>query len=268
MVNGTLVNDLLPNPSVYLRIIRFLAILIIGIILTRAAIVPVIRRVLRKREAGTETIHSVVSLTSVIGYFLSFTIALQAANFGSIVTILGAMTAALVVAMGFGMRDQISNIVAGFLIYGSNPFIVGDYIKSQTAEGVVESIDLVSTTLSGSSSQKIVVPNAQLTTEELRNYTKASRTKASIRVTLPLEQLVEGTELLKDLVDKRSEVLDDPAPDIFYSETDGEVYAEIHFSLETSRNAKEIKSDILEDFTRQMVEAGLADMGDLDENEG
>ena len=178
------------------------------------------------------------------------------------------MTAALVVAMGFGMRDQISNIVAGFLIYGSNPFIVGDYIKSQTAEGVVESIDLVSTTLSGSSSQKIVVPNAQLTTEELRNYTKASRTKASIRVTLPLEQLVEGTELLKDLVDKRSEVLDDPAPDIFYSETDGEVYAEIHFSLETSRNAKEIKSDILEDFTRQMVEAGLADMGDLDENEG
>lgn len=209
-----------------------------------------------------------MSFTSVIGYFLSFTIALQAANLGNIVTILGAMAAALVLAMGFGMRDQISNIVAGLLIYGSNPFMVGDYIKSQTAEGVVESIDLVSTTLRGSSSQKIVVPIAQLTTEELRNYTKASRTKASIRVTLPLEQLVEGTELLKGLVDKRSAVLDDPAPDIFYSEMDGEVYAEMHFWLETSGNSKEIKSDILEEFTRQMVDAGLTDREDQDDNDG
>lgn len=112
-----------------------------------------------------------------------------------------------------------------------------------------------------------MVPNAQLTTEELKNYTKDSRTKASIRVTLPLEQLEEGTGLLKDIVDKRSEVLDDPAPDIFYSETDGEVYAELHFWLETSGTSKEIKSDILEDFTRRMVEAELTDI-DLDDNEG
>jgi small conductance mechanosensitive channel len=268
MLQGTLANDLIPDPSVYLRIIRFLAIFIIGIVLIRAVLIPVTRRVLRKREANTETIHSVLSLTSVIGYFLIFAIALQAANFGSIVTILGAMAAAFVLAMGFGMRDQISNIVGGVLIYVSNPFTVGDYIKSQTAEGVVESINLVSTTLTGSSSQKIVVPNAQLTTAELRNYTKDSRTKASIRVTLPVEQIKEGAELLKDIVETRSEVLDDPAPDIFYSETDGEVYAEMHYWLETSRTSQEIKSDILEEFTQRMVEAGLTDIEDLDDNEG
>lgn len=267
MFHGTLVNDLIPNPSVYLRVVRFLAIFIIGIVVIRAVLIPVTRRVLRKREVGTETIHSVLSLTSVIGYFLIFTVALQAANYGSLVTILGAMAAAFVLAMGFGMRDQISNIVGGVLIYISNPFIEGDYIKSQTAEGVVESINLVSTTLAGSSSQKIVVPNAQLTTEELKNYTKASRTKGSIRVTLPLEQLEEGAERLKDIVDTRSEVLDDPAPDIFYSETDGEMYAELHFWLETSEASKEIKSDILEEFSRQMVEAGLTEK-DLVDNEG
>lgn len=259
MVIGTLANDIMPNPAVYLRLARFFAILVIGVLLIRVVLIPITRRVLRKRDTGTETIHTVLSLTSVIGYFMSFTIALQAANFGSIVTILGAMAASLVLAMGFGMRDQISNIVGGMLIYLSNPFIEGDYIKSQTAEGVVESINLVSTTLSGSASQKIVIPNAQLTTEELKNYSKASRTKASIRVTLPLEDLEQGTELLKEIVDTRSEVLDDPAPDIFYSETDGEVYSELHFWLETSHNSKEIKSDILEEFSRQMVDAGLAD---------
>lgn len=268
MLKQTLVNDIMPDPSVYLRLVRFLVILVIGIVLIRVVLIPVTRRVLQKREAGTETIHSVLSLTSVIGYFLSFTIALQAANFGSIVTILGALAASFVLAMGFGMRDQISNIVGGILIYLSNPFIVGDYIKSQTAEGVVESINLVSTTLTGSESQKIVVPNAQLTTEELKNYTKASRTKASIRVTLPLEQLEQGTELLKDIVDTRSEVLDDPTPDIFYSETDGEIYAELHFWLETSENSKEIKSDILEEFSRRMVEAGLTHITDTDDNDG
>lgn len=265
MLYETLVNDLVPNSSAYLRVVRFLVIFIIGIVVIRAVVIPVTRRVLRKREASTEAIHSVLSLTSVIGYFLSFTVALQAANFGSIVTILGALAASFVLAMGFGMRDQISNIVGGVLIYVSNPFIVGDYIKSQTTEGVVESINLVSTTLTGSSSQKIVVPNAQLTTEELKNYTKGSRTKASIRVTLPLEQLEEGAERLKDIVDTRSEVLDDPEPDILYSEADGKMYAELHFWLATSGTSEEIKSDILEEFTRLLVEAGLTEKALVDD---
>lgn len=265
MIDGTFLSDLIPDPGVYLRLLRFLVILILGIVLTRAAVLPVSRRVLRKRDADTKTSYSVLNLTSVIGYFLSFTIALQAGNFGNLVTIIGGLAAALTVAMGFGMRDQISNLVAGFLIYIYNPFVVGDYIKSQTAEGVVESINLASTTLTGSSSQKILVPNAQLTTEELKNYTRDARTKASIRVTLPLEALGEGTELLEDIVATHAAVVDSPEPDIFYSESDGAVYAELHFWLENSRNSKAVKSDIIEEFTRRMVDVGLTDVADLDD---
>lgn len=169
MINGTLVNELIPNPGVYLRVARFLLILIVGVVLTRILILPIARRLLRKREAESETKHSVLNIVGVIGYFLSFTVALQAGNFGNLVTIIGAIAAALTVAIGFGMRDQISNLVAGFLIYIYRPFIIGDYIHSQTAEGVVDSINLASTTLLGSSSEKIVVPNSQLTTEELKN---------------------------------------------------------------------------------------------------
>lgn len=253
----SVVTELIPNTAVYLQLARFFIIFIFGVFFTRAVLLPVLSYILSKRDAGKETRHSLWNLASLIGYFFSLTVALQAGNFGSLLTIIGAVAGALTVAVGFGMRDQVSNIVAGFFVYLYNPFLVGDYIKSEEAEGVVEEITFTSTTLTGSSSQKIMVPNSQLMMKEMKNYTRDSQTKASIRVRLPTEHLKEGTEQLKRIAQERSEILDSPEPETFYSETDGAVFAELHYWLAGSAQSKQIKSDILEEFTQQAVEAGL-----------
>lgn len=39
MVKETLVNDIMPDPSVYLRLVRFLVILVIGIVLIRVVLI-------------------------------------------------------------------------------------------------------------------------------------------------------------------------------------------------------------------------------------
>jgi len=259
MSNTGFVSELLPNAGVYLQLARFVVVLLVGLVLTRAVLRPALSRLLRTRDAEKETRQSVVNLANVIGFFFSFTVALQAGNFGTLVTIIGAVAAALTVAIGFGMRDQVSNIVAGFLIYLYTPFLVGDYIESEDAEGVVEGITLVSTTLTGSASQKVVVPNSQLLMEELKNYTHDSQTKGSIRVTLPNHRLQEGAELLERIASRQAGVLETPEPDIFYGEREGTVYAELHYWLESSRHSKQVKSDILEEFNRQAVAAGLFD---------
>lgn len=265
MPSLTFVTDLIPNAGVYLQLFRFVVVLFVGLVLTRALLLPSISYLLKRRGARKETRQSVENLASVVGVFFSFTVALQAGNFGNLVTIIGAIAAALTVAIGFGMRDQVSNVVAGFFIYLNNPFLVGDYIKTEETEGVVDEIAFLSTTLEGRSSRKVVVPNSQLTTEEMKNYTQGSKTKASIDIELSNENLGEGTTLLREIAERNEAVLDSPAPDIFYNDAGRALTAEVQYWIGGSRRAKRVKSDILEEFNEKAIERDLFGDGTPDD---
>ena len=66
-------------------------------------------------------------------------------------------------ALGFALKDAISNILAGTLILIYRPFNRNDTIKVSNNEGVVEEIDLRYTTLRAEG-KKILIPNATLLT--------------------------------------------------------------------------------------------------------
>lgn len=66
-------------------------------------------------------------------------------------------------ALGFALKDAISNILAGSLILIYRPFNRNDTIKVANNEGVVEEIDLRYTTLKAEG-KKILIPNATLLT--------------------------------------------------------------------------------------------------------
>ncbi|MFB6182515.1 MAG: mechanosensitive ion channel domain-containing protein [Candidatus Nanohaloarchaea archaeon] len=124
---------------------------------------PTTRKILQIRGKQKKSIHSVENIVGVIGLFITFTVGLQAAKFGNLATILGAIAAALTVAVGFGMRDQISSLVAGILIQLDNPFVKGDYIKVNDQEGKVKEINLRTTIINGKNNEKLVLPNNVLT---------------------------------------------------------------------------------------------------------
>ncbi len=261
MVIETLIPE---NPGVYLQLGRFVITLAIGFVLTRGVLMPLVARAAERKGSEKKVKHSVENVAGIIGLFLTFTIALQAAEFGNLVTILGAITAALTVAVGFGMRDQVANLVAGIFIYTDNPFVKGDYIKTGETEGVVKDIALRATTLNGRSSQKIVVPNAQLTTQEVKNYTRGSRTKGAIHLDFDPGKMEEATSLLKGIVETQEDVLEKPAPEIFFTDTGDEINAEVHYWLDDSGRSKDVKSSVLKEFNRKAVEQGLLD-GEKDE---
>ena len=66
-------------------------------------------------------------------------------------------------ALGFALKDAISNILAGTLILIYRPFNRNDTIKVSNNERVVEEIDLRYTTLKADG-KKILIPNATLLT--------------------------------------------------------------------------------------------------------
>ncbi|HET8538965.1 MAG TPA: mechanosensitive ion channel domain-containing protein [Anaeromyxobacter sp.] len=71
-------------------------------------------------------------------------------------------------ALGFALRDIISNTLAGVLILLFRPFQRGDHVSVAGAEGVVADVDLRYTTLVVDEGTRVLVPNSTLFTNAIR----------------------------------------------------------------------------------------------------
>jgi small conductance mechanosensitive channel len=71
-------------------------------------------------------------------------------------------------ALGFALRDIISNTLAGVLILLFKPFHRGDHVSVAGSEGVVAEIDLRYTTLVVEAGVRVLVPNSTLFTNTIR----------------------------------------------------------------------------------------------------
>ncbi len=69
-------------------------------------------------------------------------------------------------ALGFALKDTISNVLSGVLILLYRPFEIGNRIKISGYEGIVVSIDLRYTELGGEGS-KILIPNSKAFTDPI-----------------------------------------------------------------------------------------------------
>ncbi len=69
-------------------------------------------------------------------------------------------------ALGFAIKDTISNILAGVLLLVYRPFALKDYIEVKGMEGQVKAIDLRYTTLKHEG-QTILLPNSLLFTNPI-----------------------------------------------------------------------------------------------------
>ncbi|WP_217907027.1 mechanosensitive ion channel family protein [Candidatus Nanohalobium constans] len=206
---------------------------------------PLTEKLMARRNTDMVTRHSFSNLTGITGVFLSFIVALQAAEFGNLVSVLGAITAAATVAVGFGMRDQISNLVAGFMLYLDSPFIKGDYIEVGEKSGVVKEIRLRHTTVKNGESEKTVLPNSMLTTTPLENYSRGKRATASIEFKVENSKSQKLEEMLIESMNLEEDILDKPEPKVNYKGLEeGKTVLEAVFSVSTATKVGEAKKKL------------------------
>lgn len=98
-----------------------------------------------------------------------------------------ASSAVLGVIIGLASQRTLSNFIAGLLIALSQPLRLGDRIRIDDDEGIVEDIGLTYTFIRAQDDARIVVPNEKLASDTIRNSTIRSREKiAQITVQVPL----------------------------------------------------------------------------------
>lgn len=96
---------------------------------------------------------------------------------------LGWLVAALGVGLGFGLQEIVSNFVSGVIILVERPVRVGDFISIGSLEGRVLYINIRSTTLLSLDRREFIVPNKDLITKDVTNWTRTDRL---VRITVPI----------------------------------------------------------------------------------
>lgn len=89
--------------------------------------------------------------------------------------------------VGFALKDLLENFISGILILWRRPFRVLDHIQVGASEGIVEEITFRTTSLRTPDGVLVLVPNAQILTQAVRNYTYLGARRTEIVLSLPPE---------------------------------------------------------------------------------
>jgi len=124
------------------------------------------------------------------------------------------LVAALGVGLGFGLQEIFANFVSGIILLFERPLRVGDIVTVGDVSGTVTRIQIRATTIRNWDRQEYIVPNKELVTGKLLNWTLSdsiNRVVVNVGVAYGTDAEKVRSVLLEVLAND-SEVLDDPAP--------------------------------------------------------
>ncbi len=74
------------------------------------------------------------------------------------------------VAFSLAAQDSLANVASGLMLLVSKPFSVGDYVQIDALEGTVSEVGFVHTILTTIDNKHICIPNSDITTDRIINY--------------------------------------------------------------------------------------------------
>ena len=162
--------------------------------------------------------NAIATLLHYIVLLFGFALALSAA--GMDFTRVALFAGAFSVGIGFGLQSIVNNFVSGLILLFERPIQIGDMVEVGELQGEVRRIGARSSTIRTFDGAEVIVPNANLVTEPVVNWTLSDR-----RRRLEIEVGVAyGTdpevmlELLEGVAEAHSEVLDTPEPQALFLE--------------------------------------------------
>lgn len=115
------------------------------------------------------------------------------------------------IALGFALKDIISNFVSGLLILLLRPFQIGDQIVVGPTEGTVERITLRATEMRAYDGRIVLVPNAEVFTSRVTNNTADPVRRGSVDLFLGYDaDLREAAQVIDRAMQSAEGVLADP----------------------------------------------------------
>lgn len=145
--------------------------------------------------------------TLVIGGIVS--LAALEVNISPLLALIGG--AAFVV--GFALQGTLSNFAQGLIILAYRPFDVGDYIEAGGVGGIVESMNMLSTTIRTPDNKQVIVPNGKVGADTITNATASPIRRVDLTFGVGYSDDIGKVQaVLETLVADHPLVLKDPLP--------------------------------------------------------
>ena len=140
-----------------------------------------------------------------------------------VITQLGVKSSSLValvgaagLAVGLALQGSLSNFAGGVLILVFKPFKVGDFISAQGVEGTVKEITIFTTKLNTFGNQVAILPNGQLSNNNIINYNAEDTRRDKIDIGIGYgSNIKKAKEILLDICASHEGIMKDPAPAVF-----------------------------------------------------
>lgn len=130
-----------------------------------------------------------------------------------------AVMGAAALAVGFALQGSLSNFAAGIMLIIFKPFCVGDFVEIAGTTGLVQEIQIFTTILNSPDNIRIIVPNAQITGGNIRNYTANGTRRVDLTIGVSYEDdLKAARRIIEQVLAQESRLLPEPAPTVAVSQ--------------------------------------------------
>lgn len=199
-----------------LKILAAIAIFFIGRIVANS-ISRLVEKLMQKGKADPIIIGFIKSIVYVA--LMVFVVLAALGQVGIQTTSFIAILGAAGLAIGLAFQSSLSNFAAGFLMIMFRPFKVGDFIEGAGVSGVVESIQIFTTTLRTGDNKTIIVPNAKLSGDNIVNYSTKETRRVDLTVGVSYDaKLPHVRDILNAIIAADERIMQDPEPLIAVAE--------------------------------------------------
>ncbi len=194
-------------------IVGAVAILVIGWIVAGWVRLAV-RKALARLPRADATVTSAVS--SLARYLvLAMVVVAVLAQFGVQTASILAVMGTIGLAVGLALQGTLGNVAAGFMLLILRPFKIGDYIDAEGTAGTVQEIGLFTTEFITFDGLYLVVPNGQIWTKAIVNYSRLPTRRLDVGVGIAYGDDIEKAQAaLMELMTGDERVLEEPAPQV------------------------------------------------------
>ncbi|RFN58083.1 mechanosensitive ion channel family protein [Marixanthomonas ophiurae] len=202
------------------RIALGIFIVVAGILIAQLITNVFKKRILKKAEDPLMARFLAQALKIILS-LIAIMIALDVAGLGGIAT--GILTAAggAAIILGFAFQDIGKNFLAGIILAFNRPFHINDTIMVDTHFGKVKALSFRYTHIKTTDGRDIYVPNSDVLTKPVENYTADGFYRVDFTVGIGYEDNIESAKsIIQNILDTNEDIVHNDTHDNFVIESE------------------------------------------------